>query len=90
MNSGLQPGVSMRKCFVLREVEVPMEELKKGDVFRLEPATPDDAVNVGHHEYSLAKNNASKLENEEWNCVVEASNISFVLSEHPRQLRFRT
>lgn len=46
----------LRKCFVLREVQVEMKDLKKGDVFRLGKAAPDDCVN--EKEYSVASGDA--------------------------------
>ena len=35
----------LRKVWVLREVEIKFEDLKKGDVFRLGKANPKDCVN---------------------------------------------
>ena len=86
--SDLIPGISLRKCFVLRDVEIKMEELREGDIFRLQPACPEDAVNVDRYEYSIAKGAAGKVPGSEWNCSVESVTISFVESVHPRQINF--
>jgi hypothetical protein len=33
-----------RRCFVLREVEIDVAQVRKADIFRLEPADDDDDV----------------------------------------------
>ena len=45
-----------RKCFVLREVEIPMEELRRGDIFRQGKASPSDCCD--EYDYNVANNDA--------------------------------
>lgn len=38
-------NIPERKVFVLREVEIEFNDLQKGDIFRLEKASPTDICN---------------------------------------------
>lgn len=78
---------NFRKVFVLREVEIPMEDVKPGDIFRLQPASPEDAVNVGHHEYFIAKDCTPDTDGDKSSVV--ASGLGFIETIDPRILRFR-
>lgn len=44
----------VRKVFALREVELPMEDLEKGDVFRIQPACEaDTSVDPDQYWYAI-------------------------------------
>jgi len=64
-----------RKCYVLREVQVDMDSLKKGDVFRLDKASPTDVVN--EVQWSVANEDAKMCE-PKGNTIVQATLIAFV------------
>lgn len=64
----------LRKCYVLREIEVDMLEIEKGDLFRLDKATPDDTVDPS--QIYLAEESASKTDTGGVN--LSASPIGFV------------
>ena len=67
-------GMKFRKCYVLREIEIPMADLKIGDIFRLEKASEIDCVNP--KEWSIVKRNAESCE-PEGNTQVKAAPITF-------------
>lgn len=67
--------MKFRKCYVLREIEIPMGDLKKGDIFRLEKASETDCVNT--KEWSIAEQGANPCE-PDGNVGIEASPISFI------------
>lgn len=64
-----------RKCYVLREVQIDMDSLKKGDMFRLDKASPTDVVN--DVQWSLANEDAKMCE-PNGNAIVQATLIAFV------------
>ncbi len=68
-------GKKWRKCFVLRQVEIPMSKLVEGDIFRLEKTTRDDCVN--ENRYSIAKSDAYSESEPFGNHGVKADFISF-------------
>ena len=63
-----------RKCFVLREIQIPMEELIKGDVFRLEKASTLDCLD--ENKYSIATEDG-KTAPEPMNAEVKAEGLEF-------------
>ena len=42
----------MRRCFVLRDKEVRMKDIRSGDIFRLQPASDEDSN--CHESYNVA------------------------------------
>lgn len=54
------PPTPERKFFVLREVEVEAEELRKGDVFRIEPASVTDFVHINPREFFIVREDPKK------------------------------
>ena len=50
--SDLIPGISLRKCFVLRDVEIKMEELREGDIFRPQATTQMVSCVATEHKLS--------------------------------------
>ncbi len=78
--------MKFRKCYVLREAEINMSELKKGDVFRLGKAADTDCVNP--EEWQLAGADAKPCE-PEGNAGVECSPLAFVKQPSKNELRFR-
>lgn len=77
--------MEFRKCYVLREQEVDMGKLKKGDVFRMGKAIEKDTVNT--EQWSLAKQDAKSCE-PEGNSVVECNPIAFVEQPAQNAIRF--
>lgn len=54
--------MKFRKCYVLREVEIPMESLKPGDVFRLEAASEEDKKHLDETQWQIALSNGTECE----------------------------
>lgn len=54
------PPTPERKFFVLREVEVEAEELRKGDVFRIEPASVADHLFINPREFFIVREDPKK------------------------------
>ena len=50
--------LKLRPCFVLKEVKVSMKDLKKGDIFRLGPASSEDVFANEPTEYCLVLTDA--------------------------------
>lgn len=64
-----------RKCFVLREVEVPMLYLRKGDIFRLEGNIGDPVNQAG---FSVADTDAQESNcSHEQNQSITATPVHF-------------
>jgi len=74
-------GLKLRKCFVLKEVEIDMDKLKKGDVFRLGKASQEDCVN--EDQWSLAKTDSYPAK-PDGNSGVDANHLEFVEVPTPR------
>ena len=66
--------MKMRKCFVLRQVEVDMAQVKKGDIFRLTPQDGSEDKFLDPKEWELAVSDAKPCE-PEGNYVVEAEPV---------------
>lgn len=69
----------LRRCFVLREVEIPMRDLAPGDVYRLGKATPDD-VNCDESEYAAVTEKAKPCP-PEGNTIVSCVVLGFTAVE---------
>ena len=78
--------MKFRKCFVLREQEIDMSKLKKGDVFRMWNTTE---IGMGNTEqWSLAKEDAKPCEPEGNNSVM-CNPIVFVEQLAQNAIRFQ-
>jgi len=52
--------VKPKMCLVLREVEIPMAEIKKGDLFKIKKHKPKDKINES--QIYLAKRDAKLID----------------------------
>lgn len=53
-------SMKFRKCFVLREQEIDMASLQKGDIYRLGKASKADTVN--DKQYNICEQNAFPID----------------------------
>lgn len=81
--------MTLRRFYVLREVEVPLSEIRKGDVFRMDPADLDDAKNVSPEIFFKAMEDVVPDPKRPDGFVVEAANLAFVVTESPVNLGFK-
>lgn len=74
-----------RKFFVLREVEVEAEDLRKGDVFRIEPASALDHACVNPRELFIMRGDAKmvpvKHGTGQLNLTIEAAPVAIIERE---------
>lgn len=69
--------MNRRKCFVMDWKEIPLEEIKRGQVFRLEPASEKDRF-TDKDQLSIAEEDAVALPPEEGFARVKAQNVAIV------------
>ena len=69
----------LRKCFVLKEVEMTMPELKKGDVFRVDPIDGTDVINI-RGKWKIALTDA-KSRSPAGNCSLQIGHVKLILDK---------
>ena len=67
--------MKLRKCFVLREVEVSLIDIKADDIYRLEKAGPEDPVSS--NQWMIAESNAVACD-PPGNVAVKSQNVALV------------
>lgn len=69
--------MNRRKCYVMEWKEVPLEQVKKGQIFKLEPASEADHF-VHKEQISLAEEDAVSLPPEQGFARVKAQDVAIV------------